>query len=343
MKRRLFFRKTTTALVGLGLTTSASANGINKKDKKPFKVCATIDQNKVFFYSEVINEAIKVVHIADTHLFKDDERGIPYQEYSGRMAKAYNETIHFQTGVKTNPEESFEQALAYAKEVNADVITLIGDIFSFPSEAAIEWVQSKLKKTGIPYIYTAGNHDWHYEGMEGTMESLRDTWIEKRLLPLYQGNHPLMAAYDVKGVRFLAIDNSTYQINDEQLVFFKEQVASGIPLVLLVHIPMYAPGKKISFGCGNPNWGAATDPGFNIERRPQWPESGHTQTTLNFHKEVFNAPNLLGIFAGHIHRNSIEMIKGKPQIVTDDNASCGYLDIDFLPMKENDKNLIFGK
>ncbi|MFT4568463.1 MAG: DNA repair exonuclease SbcCD nuclease subunit [Saprospiraceae bacterium] len=340
MKRRSFFGKTTTALMGLGLTTSSCANTTNKEDKKPFKVCATIDQNKVFFYSEVINESIKVIHIADTHLFKDDERGIPYQEFSNRMAKAYNRTTHFQTGVKTNPEETFEQALAFAKEVNADVIALIGDIFSFPSEAAIEWVQSKLKETGIPYIYTAGNHDWHYEGMEGTMETLRDTWIEKRLLPLYQGNNPLMAAYDIKGVRYLAIDNSTYQINEKQLVFFKEQVASGMPLVLLVHIPMYAPGKKVSFGCGNPNWGADTDINFKIERRPKWPESGHTQTTLTFHKEVFNAPNLLGIFAGHIHRNSIEIIKGKPQIVTDDNASGGYLDIDFLPLDEKDMKLI---
>ena len=340
MKRRSFFKKTTTALMGLGLTTSSFANTTNKKIKKPFKVCATIDEQKVFFYAEEINESIKVVHIADTHLFKDDERGIPYQEYSNRMAKAYNQTTHFQTRIKTNPEEAFEQALAFAKEVNADVITLIGDIFSFPSEAAIEWVQSKLKETGIPYIYTAGNHDWHYEGMEGSLESLRDTWIEKRLLPLYQGNHPLMAAYDIKGIRFLAIDNSIYQINEEQLAFFIEQVASGMPLVLLVHIPMYAPGKNISFGCGNPNWGAATDHGFKIERRPKWPESGHTQTTLNFHKEVFNAPNLLGIFAGHIHRNSIEIIKGKPQIVTDDNASGGYLDINFLPMEEQDKKLI---
>ncbi|PHQ61547.1 MAG: metallophosphoesterase [Maribacter sp.] len=340
MKRRSFFRKTTTALMGLGLTTSSFANTTNKKTKKAFKVCATIDQQKVFFYAEVITQSIKVVHIADTHLFKDDERGIPYQEYSNRMAKAYNQTTHFQTRIKTNPEEAFEQALAFAKEVNADVITLIGDIFSFPSEAAIEWVRSKLKDTGIPYIYTAGNHDWHYEGMKGTLESLRDTWIEKRLLPLYQGNHPLMAAYDIKGIRFLAIDNSTYQINEEQLAFFIKQVASGMPLVLLVHIPMYAPGKKISFGCGNPNWGAATDRGYKIERRPKWPEKGHTRTTLNFHKEVFNAPNLLGVFAGHIHRNSIEMIKGKPQIVTDDNASGGYLDINFLPMEEQDKKLI---
>jgi len=326
--------------MGLGLTTRSFGNTSNKRKKKPFKVCTTIDQNKVFFYSEAISESIKVVHIADTHLFKDDERGIPYQKYSNRMAKAYNQTTHFQTGIKTNPEEAFEQALAYAKEINADVIALNGDIFSFPSEAAIEWVLSKLKETDIPYIYSAGNHDWHYEGMEGALETLRDTWIEKRLLPLYQGNHPLMSTYDVKGVRFLAVDNSTYQINKEQLAFFKEQVASGVPLVLLVHIPMYAPGKRISFGCGNPNWGAATDPSYKIERRPKWQESGHTQTTFNFHKEVFNAPNLLGIFAGHTHRNSIEIIKGKPQIVTDDNASGGYLDIDFLPMEEKDSKLI---
>ena len=100
-------------------------NRDNKKIKKPLKVCATIDHQKVSFYTEVINESLKVVHIVDTHLFKDDERGIHYQQYSVRMAKAYNQTTHYQTRVKTNPEESFEQALTFAKEVNADVITLV--------------------------------------------------------------------------------------------------------------------------------------------------------------------------------------------------------------------------
>lgn len=340
MKRRSFLKGTTTAFSGLGLTTSCLGNTNKKKIYKPLEVCATIEQQKVSFYAETINESIKVIHIADTHLFKDDERGIPYQAYSNRMAKAYNQTIHFQTQTKTNPEFAFEEALAYAKAVHADLITLVGDIFSFPSESAIEWVLLKLKDTGIPYIYIAGNHDWHYEGMEGTLESLRDTWIEKRLLPLYQGNNPLMAAYEIKGIRFIAIDNSTYQINEEQLTFFKEQVEKGLPMVLLVHIPMYAPGKNISFGCGNPNWGAATDRNYKLEKRPKWPESGHTKTTLTFHKNVFNAPNLLGIFAGHIHQNSIEIIKGKTQVVADDNASGGYLDINFLPLEEQDKKLI---
>tara|TARA_B100001540_G_scaffold196670_1_gene173191 strand:+ start:18 stop:824 length:807 start_codon:yes stop_codon:yes gene_type:complete len=264
----------------------------------------------------------------------DDERGIPYQEFSNRMAKAYNQTTHFKTREKTTPVECFEKTLAYAKQVNADVITLVGDIFSFPSELAVEWVNSKLEATGIPYIYVAGNHDWHYEGMSGKLDTLRDTWIDNRLLSLYQGKNPLMAAYDIKGIRFLAIDNSTYEINDEQLAFFTEHAASGLPLVLLVHIPMYAPGKSISFGCGNPNWNASTDRNYKLERRPRWPEDGHSKTTFKFYNEVFNASNLLGIFTGHIHKNSIEIINGKPQIVSDDNASGGYLDIDFLNLKQ---------
>ena len=265
----------------------------------------------------------------------DDDRGIPFQEYSNRMAKAYNQTTHFKNRKKTNPNECFENTLTYAKEIKADLIALVGDIFSFPSELAIEWVLSKLDETGIPYVYVAGNHDWHYEGMSGNLDLLRNTWINKRLLPLYQGNNPLMAAYDIKGIRFLAIDNSTYEINKDQLEFFSSHADSGLPLVLLVHIPMYAPGKKISYGCGNPNWNASTDRNYNLERRPRWPEEGHSQITFDFYNKVFNTSTLLGIFTGHIHKTSIEITKGKPQIVSDDNASGGYLEIDFLPLEKN--------
>ena len=341
MKRRLFFKNAASASIGLGLTKYSTHDKSTQPLGKDIQFCVTVEENKLQFFSEVVKEPIKIVHIADTHLFRDDERGVPYKTYSGRMAKAYNQTRHFKTDELTNPELAFEAAINFAKESQADLITLIGDIFSFPSEAAIEWVTAKLKEVNIPYIYVAGNHDWHYEGMEGTLEDLRNQWIKERLLPLYQGNHPLMAAYDLKGIRFLAIDNSTYQINDEQLAFFKKQVASNVPLVLLVHIPMYAPGKSIGFGCGNPDWGASSDQNHELEGRLKWPETGHTKTTFDFHKVVFSAPNLLGVFAGHIHRFSVESIKGKPQIVTDDNASGGFLDVNFLPLEPKDKSLIF--
>ena len=47
----------------------------------------------------------------------------------------------------------------------------------------------------------------------------------------------------------------------------------------------------------------------------------------------FLKPNLIGIFSGHIHQNSIEIIKGKPQIVSDDNASGGYLELKSIPLE----------
>ena len=334
MNRRAFLKDTSVLAGGFGLTTLPNIKEKNQLNESYSPAFVTVDQQKVSFFSDQIKSKIKVIHIADTHLFMDDERGAPFQKYSSRMAKAYNETTHFKNRNKTNPNECFEKTLAFAKEKKADLIALVGDIFSFPSELAIEWVLSKLNDVGIPFVFVAGNHDWHYEGMKGSLESLRDIWIKKRLLPLYQGNNPLMAAYDVKGVRFLAIDNSTYEINEKQLTFFNNQAKTGLPLVLMVHIPMYAPGKNISYGCGNPNWGASSDRNYKLERRPKWPEKGHSQTTFDFHNMVFNTPNLLGIFTGHIHKSSIEITNGKPQIVSDDNASGGYLEIDFLNYKK---------
>ena len=335
MNRRSFLKDSSVLAGGFGLTTVPNIKEKTQLNESLNQAFVTVDQQKVSFFSDQIKSKIKVIHIADTHLFMDDERGAPYREYSNRMAKAYNETTHFKNRNKTNPNECFENTLEFAKEKKADLIALVGDIFSFPSELAIEWVLSKLNDVGIPFVFVAGNHDWHYEGMKGSLESLRDIWIKKRLLPLYQGNNPLMAAYDVKGVRFLAIDNSTYEINEKQLTFFNNQAKTGLPLVLMVHIPMYAPGKNISYGCGNPNWGASSDRNYKLERRPKWPEKGHSQTTFDFYNLVFNTPNLLGIFTGHIHKSSIEITNGKPQIVSDDNASGGYLEIDFLNYKKS--------
>ena len=64
-------------------------------------------------------------------------------------------------------------------------------------EAAVEWARARLEASGVPYLYVAGNHDWHYEGLPGAEAALRAEWAEKRLKPLYQGRHPLMAAADV--------------------------------------------------------------------------------------------------------------------------------------------------
>lgn len=330
MKRRAFVQTAAAASVAGFASPSAGARPAGKR-KASHERAFAIDNNKVTFFTDAVTRPVNVMIIADTHLFTDDERGQPYQEFSGRMAKAYNSTRHAITGKPTNPEQCLEAALAHAKTADMDLVALVGDIFSFPSEAAIEWVTERLAVMQTPWLYVAGNHDWHYEGMEGTLEELRAEWIERRLKPMYQGKHPLMTAYDLQGVRVLAIDNSNYEILPEQLDFFRAQVSLGQPLILLIHIPLSAPGRSMGFGCGNPEWSAATDRNFKIERRPRWPESGHTQATLDFHREVFDADNLMGVFAGHIHRQSVDVINGIPQFVTSANAVGAFMDIRLEP------------
>lgn len=291
----------------------------------------SLDDNRARFFCPGVREPIRIVMIADTHLFLDDERGAPYREFSARMARAYNQTTHVRTGAPTDPAACFEEALGAAREQGADLLALGGDIFSFPSEAAVEWAQQRLHASGLPYLYTAGNHDWHYEGMPGSMEDLRAQWASRRLLPLYQGQGPLMGVRQVKGVRVVAIDNSTYEIQPGQLEFFRAQASTGMPLILMVHIPLFAPGRPVSFGCGHPEWGAATDKNADLERRPRWPAAGHTAVTMAFHREVFGTPNLLGVMAGHIHRPSLDTVNGVPQVVAEANAEGGYLDVSVIP------------
>lgn len=288
----------------------------------------SLTNNMVTMYLEGVTKFTRIIQISDTHLWMDDDRGIDYQKFSQRMAKAYNKTKHFLTGAETNPSACFEQTLKIAKENKADLIVLTGDIFSFPSEAAIDWVIKSLDETYIPFVYISGNHDWHYEGMEGTIDDLRNVWISKRLSALFPSAQYLYGVYMLNGLKIITIDNSTYQVNKAQRDFFRKETSSGSPVLLMQHIPMYAKGRNLGFGCGHPDWSGKTDKGFELENRERWPMEGHNKNTLGYYKDVFSSDYVKGVFAGHTHHQSLDIINGIPQFVTDANAKGAYLQID---------------
>lgn len=325
MKRRHFI--STSIASGLGLAIGACSSKNNEPLGKEIRESFSLDDNKLTIHTNTSAKDTHIIHITDTHLSMDDERGQSFNEFSGRMAGVYSVNSHFRTSDEVATKESFTEILSLAKEEEADMIALSGDIFSFPSEAAIEWACKMLTDTGIPFAYIAGNHDWHYEGMKGSSQSLREEWTEKRLKPMYQGNHPLYASYDINGTRIVCIDNSTYEILPEQLDFFRKQNNSGLALILMMHIPLYVPGRGLGFGCGHPQWGSESDKGFEIERREKWREGGHTETTMTFHKEVFMSENILCILAGHTHRYSLDVYGRVAQMVTAHNATAAYSDI----------------
>ena len=326
MLRRNFFKSITLA-GGLMLPELIPSQLESKGNEVNFSLTDHI----VTMYLVGVTNFTRIIQISDTHLWMDDDRGIDYKKFSHRMAKAYNKTKHFLTGAETNPAECFEQTLNIAKENKADLIVLTGDIFSFPSEAAIDWVIKCLKETNIPFVFTSGNHDWHYEGMEGSIVDLRITWISKRLSALFPSAQYLHGVYVLNGVKIITIDNSTYQVNKVQRDFFKQEAESGSPVLLMQHIPMYAKGRNLGFGCGHPDWSGKNDTGFELEKRERWPMEGHSKDTFGYYIDVFSSNNVKGVFAGHTHQQSLDIINGIPQFVTDANAKGAYLQIDIFP------------
>ncbi len=244
-----------------------------------------------------LRNALRVFVVGDTHLTLRDQRDVAYDGCTARMARY------------PARDGAFAQTLARAKEENADLVALVGDIVSYPTLANVEYVMKELEASGLDWIYTAGNHDWHFEGLPGSDVEQRAEWTKRRLLPLYRGGNPLMSSKVVKGVRFVAIDNSCYHISREQLDFWEAESGKGDPTVLLMHVPLWVEGFGL-FTCGNPQWGAATDPYWEIERRMRWAER-QSPESFALRESVLSSPNLVAVFTGHIHTAMTATERGK--------------------------------
>lgn len=308
-------------------------SGLQRAKPGPEVIYSSTGPN-INIYSTEVSDTVRLMVFADTHLWMSDEREEPYREYSARMAGAYHTVKHFQTGAPTTPEESFVATIRLAQQRDVDAIAMLGDIVSYPSERGVEWVGEVLDTVAIPCYYTSGNHDWHYEGMEGSSESLREKWRGERLMSLFGDNDPDAYAVEVGDVRLLLVDDSNYKITPEQRDAVAAEVKSGKPFILLHHIPFYAPSRSVSFGIGHPDWSAATDKNYKIERREQWPAEGHTEVDYEFYDLATSAPNLLASIAGHVHSYGVDIIHGRPHYTVGANAQGAYYIVNIMPKTE---------
>jgi len=282
-----------------------------------------------------LTRAVVVLHISDSHISVRDDKEAEYWQYSARMDDAYGkEQSHYRSGEKALPAAHFRGLMELAKTRKVDAIALTGDIVNNPSQSSVQYVSQALAETGLRYLYISGNHDWHYEGMAGSDNALRETWTERRPLPLYAGRNPLCYAAQIDGINFVAIDDSTYQVDDKQLAFFEQELARGLPTVLLLHIPVWT-GKsagKFAGGCGDPQWGYEADSSYKTERRERWPKSGNLKSTAAFVDRVKTAGNLIAVLAGHTHGARAETLSASAtQYVTRRACDGGYRMVTFAP------------
>jgi predicted MPP superfamily phosphohydrolase len=277
-----------------------------------------------------LSHPFNVMQITDSHISCDNDSDRVYDKYSARMNQAYPLVNHFKTNEKVTPLQCLEELMDIAQKENVALIALTGDIVNYPSATAVEAVRKIVTGAGISHIYVAGNHDWHYEGMKGSANELRQEWCTTRLKPLYAGNNILYSSLVMNGINMITIDNSTYQITEEQLEFYKQQKTRPEPIIVFAHIPFYMPSLRIC--CGHPEWGATVDRNYELERRERWPESGNNLFTKTFIQEIMTTDRLAGIFTGHWHQSSYIVSADKKQCITAAALNGQYRIIRFIPL-----------
>ena len=85
------------------------------------------------------------------------------------------------------------------------------------------------------------------------------------------------------------------------------------------------------FTCGNPAWGAATDPYWEIERRERWAER-QSPETFEFSEAVLSTPNLVAVFSGHDHQTMVATERGKLMLSVPWNANGAHFDVTLRPL-----------
>ena len=274
-----------------------------------------------------IDRPLSVLHVTDSHIsVAADALDRPYAHYGARMDGLFADYPTL---------EAFASQMRRAERERPDLIALTGDHVNYPSPTAVAAVAELIRRTGRDSLFTAGNHDWRYPGLPGTDDDLRREWRERSLAPLYGGRDPHACSHDIAGVRFVAIDNSTRQVDEGQLSFFTRQLADGMPVVLLVHIPFRVPADPDLHCppppssavpvplCGDPASGSPTDIDWSRPGRERARTSGNLPSTEELVDRLRAAPNLIAVLCGHVHAAGAYPIHdGAIQYIT----GPGYLD-----------------
>ena len=130
----------------------------------------------------------------------------------------------------------------------------------------------------------------------------------------------------VNGINFLAIDNSYHQFEQWQLDRLKEEAAKGMPMVMLMHAPIYGEEhynflREDFARCGQPDSSmfmmAVPEEKMQYYAPGDYASQKADETTYAAYDYILHEPMIKAVIAGHLHRDFDAMIHpGLRQIMT---------------------------
>lgn len=228
-----------------------------------------------------------VLHVSDTHL----TAVYPHEDkWKQEMSRA--DTPIF--GAKQ--EEALAEAVAYAKR-HCDFLLHTGDLIDFVSEANLD-ISKRLLPGGC--LGALGNHEYSHYGWlvkkAGTAGPGREE-TRKMLSKVCPFRIPI-AAKELNGVAFVAIDDADGAVSEDQVKEFRRIAARGRPIILCMHVPFYTPGICRA---GKRWWKKGTDEANPELKLPDFQRQRSDPATCEFIAYLKGEPHLKGILSGHLH------------------------------------------
>jgi 3',5'-cyclic AMP phosphodiesterase CpdA len=269
---------------------------------------------------EGLERDLRILHLTDSHMAEGDERDLEAAEHVATCQERFAE----RTPGGVSARQVFDETLEGARVAGVDAAVLTGDIIHFPSRAAIEIVGAGLVGLGVPSLYTLGNHDWHFPHLEWS-ESTRQQHYPR--FESVVGTHPACQSMCLGGVRLIALDNSTYQVDAGQVEFLRQELATGDPCILFVHIPVWVESLMPAV---LDTWQApivmGAPVGWTEETRQRWKVGEATPSTRACTELLASnaSRNLAAIFCGHVHFSHVDAFRdGRFQYVTQPGYAGG--------------------
>ena len=243
------------------------------------------------------------IHASDTHLTYADMRD----------GQRKVDLISWRLPGFPHAETVLTELGELSRKLNAPILHT-GDLIDYVSLANLEAAKAFTDTHDI--FMATGNHEFSlYVG-----EAKEDAAYRNQSLPAVQAcfkNNIRMDARIIGDVNFIALDNGYYTFEPEQFAFLKAEAEKGLPMVLMMHTPLYDPALyEIMMG----RCPCAYLAGVPEELMRCYPEDRYIQqmadeATLEMMEYIANEPLVKAILAGHIHANCETVYAGRiPQL-----------------------------
>lgn len=306
-------------LAGLLAVPSVFAVGDRTQKGEWRKVSLTVGAERPF----------RALHVSDTHLTVLTEA----EKAESAWRKKYYED-RFVRSFST-AEAHLAAAVEFAR-THGMTLLHTGDLMDCPSDGNIEIIRRMLPSG--PLVAAAGNHETcsrYFRGKDDSAAALKGERerTASRLKSCWP-NDPRWFVREINGVRFVAFDDTDYQIAPDIRANLERTFADGKPVVLLCHVPFYEPAlmKRSLVRWKSPSLIGVPDavssaPGrlfrFPEEQRP-------TALTLDTLAWLKGRTNLKAVLCGHLHIPwQGEFAPGIPMLVAEAHFTGGGYEIAF--------------